>query len=269
MNSGRDGFAAGLRLAFLMGRRDLRNRYAGSFAGAFWNLGVPILYSLVNVFVFSILMSGRMGVQYQDIPFALFYFSGFSVWSLFAEVTTRSTVVLREHAYLINKIAFPEWVIPLIPLAAALVTQLLVVSVVGGLCLVWGYSLSAHAWAFVPLWLLGILLTVGIAYAVAAISVFLPDMAQIVPVCVNILFFLTPMLYPSSLIRESAPEWVKTVLLECNPFFYLVEGARTALFGGYGFPWHYLAILGVVAALALSIGGALFLRLRKGFADVL
>lgn len=258
-----------LRLAWMMGKRDLRNRYAASFAGAAWLVGVPLLYSVINVFVFSILMSGKMGDRYGDVPFSLFYFSAFTVWTVFSEVIGRSTSILREYSYLINKIAFPVWVLPLVAFASALLTQLIVLLITAGL-MAWFLRPPTATLALYPLvWLCTIVLTMGIAYAVSAISVFIPDMAQAVPVCLSILFFLSPMLYPPALVEHSAGSWAKNILMDWNPFFYLIEASRASLIGTGPFPWAYLAYASITAVILFAIGLALFARLHKGFADVI
>jgi hypothetical protein len=59
----------GLRFAWMLAKRDLRNRYASSYAGAAWNIGVPLLYALINVVVFSLIMKGRMDERYDNVPF--------------------------------------------------------------------------------------------------------------------------------------------------------------------------------------------------------
>ena len=263
------GVVRDLRLAWMMGRRDLRNRYAASIAGAAWLVGVPLLYAVINVFVFSILMSGKMGERYGDVPFSLFYFSAFTVWTLFSEVMNRSTSILREYAYLINKIAFPVWVLPLVAFASALLTQLIVLGITVAL-MFWYGRVPSHALVLYPVvWACTVILTMGLCYGVSAVSVFIPDMAQVVPVCVSILFFLSPILYPPSLVEASAGGWAKRILMDWNPFFYLVEAARAALIGTGPFPWRFLAVAGI-AALISALGGALlFNRLKKGFADVL
>ena len=115
--------AESLRLLYALAWRDIRNRYASSYAGIAWNIGVPLLYAIINVIVFSILMSGRMGARYGDIPFALFYFVPLTLWAFFSDVVVRSTGILREYSYLINKIAFPFWILPLVPIASALLSQ--------------------------------------------------------------------------------------------------------------------------------------------------
>lgn len=258
-----------LRLAWMLAKRDLRNRYASSYAGVAWNIGVPLLYALINVVVFSVLMSGRMGERYGNIPFALFYFVPFVLWTFFSEVIGRSTGILREYAYLINKIAFPFWILPLVPIASALLSQAIIFALIVGLVLVKGVSVASSAWIFLIIWAIGAILTIGIAYAVSALSVYVPDLAQIIPVIVNILFWLTPILYPATLVEAHGALWVRGLIMDFNPFFYLVEMSRHAVFGTAPISYLILLALGVFSCLVLMAGLWVFKRLKAGFADVI
>ncbi|AXA84712.1 hypothetical protein DCD74_08440 [Lysobacter oculi] len=270
MSSNRNmGLGNGLKLAMSMMSRDLRNRYATSYAGLFWHLAVPLINALVFVVVFSVLMRGQMGDRYGDVPFALFYFAPFSLWMFFQEVVARSTGVLREHAFLINKIAFPSWILPLVPLGAAFLGQFIVLLVVAGLMLANGVSPGLSGVAiFFLLWLATVVFAVGVAYLVGALSAYVPDLEQVVPITLNITFWLTPILYPATLVMNEAPQWVKTLILHLNPFTHMAESVRFALFGR-PVEWNSVAIYCGVAVLALAIGVPVFRRLNRGFADVL
>lgn len=268
-NNRNEGLATGLSLAWMLAKRDLKNRYASSYAGITWNVGVPLLYSLINVVVFSILMSGRMGARYNDVPFALFYFVPFSLWGVFAEVTGRSTGILREYAYLINKIAFPAWVLPMIPFASALVGQAIILAFTAGLFLWLDVPLAGTAWLYLLIWLISMVLTLGISYAISALSVYVPDMAQAVPVAVTILFWLTPILYPATLVETHGALWVRNVIMDYNPFYYLVDLSRHAVLGGGAVGFDTLGAMALVALATLAFGLFVFRKLRPGFADVL
>jgi ABC-type polysaccharide/polyol phosphate export permease len=258
-----------LSLAWMLAKQDLLNRYAGSYAGVFWTVGVPLLNAIIIVVVFSALMSGRMGVRYGDIPFALFYFVPFSLWSLFSEVVGRSTGILREYRYLVSKIAFPFWVLPLVPLASALLSQVIILLLACALMLYHGIPLGDTAPVYLLVWLVCVLITLGMAYAVSALSVFIPDLAQIVPVVLNILFWLTPILYPATLVEEHGALWLRRLIMDFNPFHYLSEISRHAVFGTAPVDWLALAFLLALGVTLLVAGFALFRRLKSGFADVL
>jgi lipopolysaccharide transport system permease protein len=260
---------SGIRLAWMLAKRDVKNRYANSYAGLAWSVGVPLLYSIINVMVFSILMKGRMGGDYSKIPFTLFYFVPFSLWSLFAEVTNRSPGILREYSYLINKIAFPAWVLPLVPFAAALLSQLIILAIIIALFIVQSVVPAASTWLFIPIWGCSVLIAVGVAYAVSSMAVFVPDLAQLTPVLVTIVFWLTPILYPATLVKISGASWIRHLIMSYNPFYYVAEGARQAVFVGDSGVWFCLGVLVCVAALSLLVGLTIFRKLQRGFADVI
>jgi ABC-type polysaccharide/polyol phosphate export permease len=266
--SSKIGFWRGLGVAAMLARRDVKNRYASSYAGVAWNIGVPLVFALVNVVVFSVLLSGRMGARYSDVPFSLFYFVPYSLWILFFEVVGRSSGVLREYSYLINKISFPVWVLPLVPLASAFLSQLVIFLIVTFLLFTNGLAPDGGLLAFVLLWALTIVLAIGVSYLVSSISVYVPDMGQLVPILLTITFWLTPILYPVSIVEERAPGWVKGLIITYNPFYYLAETARSSLFG---LSVHASSLLVVAATslVALGVGGWVFRKLRPGFADVL
>jgi lipopolysaccharide transport system permease protein len=265
----RKAFTDGLAFAWMLAKRDLKNRYASSYAGVAWNVGVPLVYMSINVLVFSILMTGRMGPRYGDIPFALFYFVPFSLWTVFAEVLGRSPGILKEYSYLINKIAFPSWVLPLVTLTSALLGQFIVFVLIVGLMIFKGIAPAGTVWVFAVIWLLSLLITIGAAYAVSAVSVYVPDMAQLVPICVTILFWLTPVLYPADMVTNHAAVWIRNIIMDYNPFYYLVESSRLAVFGVADFPWRYVGIVGAVAVSAMAGGFFVFRKLQPGFADVI
>jgi lipopolysaccharide transport system permease protein len=262
-------FSKAISLLWILSKQDLRNRYATSYGGLAWLIGVPLVNALVMAVVFSALMSGRMGIDYGEAPFVLFYFIPFSLWILFAEMLSRSTSILNEYGYLINKIAFPFWVLPVVPLMSALLSQVIIIGIV---CILMAYldvsPSGLSAW-YGLIWLIALVLTVGASYLISAISVYLPDMAQVVPIGLNLLFWMTPILYPPSLVEANAPEWLQLLILEANPFYYLAEYSRAAILSSHDIPIYNLAVLGFAAILALIIGLYTFRKLKSGFADVI
>jgi len=262
-------FSAQLGLAWMLAKRDLKNRYASSYAGVAWNIGVPLLYAVINVLVFSILMSGKMGSAYGNIPFAMFYFVPLSLWTLFAEVVGRAPTVLREYSYLINKIAFPIWVLPLIPLASAFLSQAIILLMTMGLAIYLDVAIASTAWLYIVIWMIALVITMGVAYAVASLSVYVPDMVQAVPVGVTILFWLTPILYPATLVRDKGAIWLRNIIMDYNPFYYVVDMSRHAVFGSAEVKLQTIGLMACVALLILAAGVAVFRKLQPGFADVI
>lgn len=265
----RSGFVQGLRLGLMLAAQDLKNRYASSYAGIAWNIGVPLLYAAINVVVFSILMTDRMGARYGDIPFVLFFFVPFSLWTVFVEVVGRSSGILKEYSYLINKVAFPSWALPLVPLASAFLNQAIILVLTLGIMFSLGLHPATSAVMFPLVWLIAVAMTIGVAYAVAALAVYVPDLVQAVPVCTTIVFWLTPILYPPTIVEEHGALWVRNIIMDYNPFYYLVELSRHAVFGAAHVSWATLGGMTIVATLVLLFGVYVFQKLRPGFADVI
>lgn len=260
---------SGLRLAWMLAKRDVRNRYANSYIGLAWSVGVPLLYSIINVMVFSILMKGRMGGDYSRIPFTLFYFVPFSLWSLFAEIVNRSPFILREYSYLITKIAFPVWALPLVPFASAILSQVIIWVIIVFLMFVQHTLPVGSVWMFILIWACSVMLTMGAAYAVSSLSIFVPDLGQLIPVLVTIMFWMTPILYPASLVKASGALWVRNLIMSYNPFYYMTEASRQAVFVGSAEVWPSLAILAATSVAWLLLGVYIFRKLQRGFADVI
>ncbi len=253
----------------MLAKRDLTNRYASSYAGFAWNVGVPLFNALVLAVVFSALMNGRMGHDYGNVPFVLFYFIPFSLWTVFAEVVGRSTGIIREYGYLVNKISFPFWVLPMVPFASAILSQIIILAIVAGLLFYLHISLASTAGLFILIWLLAILMTVGVSYAVSAISVYLPDMGQIVPLVLNVMFWMTPILYPPMLVEQHAPSWLQDLIIHFNPFYYIAEYSRYAVLSGARIPFLNIVLLFSVGGVVLLLGTMTFQKLKAGFADVI
>jgi lipopolysaccharide transport system permease protein len=259
----------GLSLAKTMAMRDLKNRYANTYGGFIWHLGVPFIYAMINVAVFSTLMKGRLGGEFSGIPFVLYYFVPFSLWTFFSEMMGRSTSVLRDNGFLINKIAFPAWVLPLIPVATSLLSQLVAIMISVILMIYFRIPLSINAGLFLVVWAISLIFTLGAAYMVAALSLYVPDLVQVVPVMTGIIFWLTPIVYPASIILDNGSPWIANLIVHANPFYFLVETARLSVFSDSVISLGALSLALVLSIMFFGLGLWIFKKLQPGFADVM
>ena len=159
--------------------------------------------------------------------------------------------------------------LPLVPLGSALLNQFILFCIVGVLLVTQSIMPAASAPLFILVWLVTLVLTIGIAYGLSALAVYVPDLSQIVPVCVNILFWLTPILYSATLVEQDGPFWVRKLIMEYNPFSHIVEMSRQSVFGAGEVSLAALGWLALLAVVVLGLGLAVFRKLKSGFADVL
>lgn len=256
-----------LAMAWPLARRDIAARYRGSIGGVFWALVGPLAMVAIYAAVFQGVFRARWpGAGGEGAPagldFALRLFAGLIVFSAFAEVATRATRLMSDHANLVKRVVFP-----LELLCVALVMQVAVhagvqLLLLGGLVLAFGPGVGpALAWLLLVVpWVLVVLMAV--ALALAALGCYLRDLQHLVPLATTGLMFLSPVFYPQS----AAPQALQ-VVLAVNPLTAPIEAMRAAWFvqplaTGFVLP----QVLAAVVALGLAL--LLFRRLRPGFADL-
>lgn len=254
------------RLAARLARRDIAARYRGSFGGLLWAVAQPLLMLAVYTFVFSVVFQARWGegLTQSRTEFAIVLFAGLLVHALVAETWNSAPALVLANANYVKKVVFPLEILPVITLAVALFQCLIGVAVL--LAAQWGLQGSVPATAplfiftLVPL----VLLALGGAWALAALGVYVRDVAQITQIFTTILLFVSPVFFPVSAIPEDL-RWA----MHANPLSFLMAQARNALVWGNMPNWGGLLAFTVGAFLFAWLGYAFFQATRKGFADVL
>ncbi|WP_346667198.1 ABC transporter permease [uncultured Desulfovibrio sp.] len=248
-------------------RRNIAARYRGSVLGIIWCFAHPLLMLAVYSFVFGIIFQSRWGVGTLDdnrAAFPLIMFCGLTMFNIFAESCNTAGNLIVQQANLVKKVIFPLELLPLITVCTSFVFGLawfLLLSA-GALCF-----LETTSWTMLllPLTLLPLLLlSAGLACLISALGVYLRDIPQLVAVVVHILFFMTPIFYPLSLVPERL-----RVLLLCNPLTPIVEESRKLFLYGMQPDYGLCLLLLLLSLLAFQLGFRCFVKMKKGFADVL
>jgi lipopolysaccharide transport system permease protein len=227
---------------WLFARRDMSMRYAGSSLGALWNLIHPLFMIGIYMMIFSSLMQSRGGaggggrVDYGGLAYGVHLCAGLIPWLLFTDVLTRSLGVLIENGNFLKKASFPPEV-----LFMAVLFNGLVIYGVGYLAFL---GLLALLGPTPPVGALGELVVMallgaaamGIGMALAVLNVFLRDVAQVLTVLLQVLFWLSPIVYFKEMIRAFDPatpaaglpwlERVGRVLIWINPFERFISAGQ-------------------------------------------
>jgi ABC-type polysaccharide/polyol phosphate export permease len=240
--------------------REIRTRYLGSITGLAWAFIHPLALLAVYHFVFTTVF--RTG-GFQGHSFLLYVAVALWPWLAAQESLSRATVSLAGYAGLIRKVAFPHELVVYASVAATLVLQfagyiavLIVLAAFGEHVRFEGLLLA------VPLWVLMSFAVLGLSLCLAALQVFIRDVEQVLVPVLMILMYVTPILYPLSLVPENLQGWVSA-----NPFTWLVGRLRDALLDGrLALRWGDAVAVIVVAA--IFIGGRwVFRRLSPQFED--
>jgi len=241
--------------------RELKARYRGSVLGFFWSFINPLLLLLIYSFVFTVVLPNRPA----DLePFALFMFCGILPWTWFSSSLLESSNVLIAGGNLIKKVLFPAEVLPIVTVLANLVHFLLGLPILVAFLVYYRRPLSPLELACFPLVVLvQLVLTLGLALIVSALTVHFRDIKDILSNLMTLWFFSTPIIYPMSMLPPRGRQ-----LLNLNPFTHLAVSYQEILFypGPFGH-WKWLLATGVAASGLFLAGYFLFDRLRDSFAE--
>ena len=254
------------RIELLAGmiRREVLGKYRESYFGLVWSIISPLLMLALYTFAFHDLLGARWAGVEGRSGFATMVFAGLIVHGLLAETLVRAPVAVAGQANYVKKLVFPLTVLPLLPVGTALfhaclaLVVLLVIAPFGGQPVQWtGLA--------VPLLLAPYLLGLcGLAWGLAAVGVYVRDIAQLGTMVATVMLFLSPIFFPASTIPEKY-SW----LVQLNPLTFVVESLRGALFDGVLPAFADYALHAGGCVLAAAVGLLVFRRLRPGFGDVL
>ena len=222
---------------------------------------------VVFTILFSLLL-GRNNLPTVDgVPYTVSTYCALLPWQLFAQSVTRASMSIVSNQGLISKVYFPRLIIPLAPVLAALVDFGIAFVVLIGM-MFWYGIVPGPAVVLLPAFvLLAVASALGAALLLAAINTLYRDVQHIVPFLVQLLMYLTPVLYAAESVLKSQPDWVRLVYF-LNPMTGVVEGFRWALLGAP--PPSPGVLAGSVAAVSVLLIGAMyyFKRIERQFADV-
>ena len=248
-------------------RRQIAARYRGSVLGVLWSFLLPLIMLVVYTFFFSVILRSRWRLEGAETQteFALTLFCGLLLYNFFSEALNGATGAIIGNANYVKKVVFPLEILPVVHVAAALVNALISF----GILLVAIAALQHRFPALVGYWPLTIvpllLLTLGLSWFLASISVYLRDAGYVVSVLLQMLIFLTPIFYPV----ERLPTAALQAVMRLNPLSVVVESARAVIMYDRAPDWVWLGVVTLVGLAALQLGYVWFMKTRRGFADVL
>ncbi|MCF2146672.1 ABC transporter permease [Desmonostoc muscorum LEGE 12446] len=249
-------------------RRDLEARYKGSVLGNLWPLLNQLSQLLIYTYVFSIVLRVKLSIKNlpeNNFTFGLWLFAGLLPWIAFTGGLTQAATSVLGQQNLVKKVVFPLALLPLVPILSTFIE-----SFFGLIMLIFFVAVNTHilhpTLALLPLvWLTQLLLTAGLGYLAAGITVFLRDVPQTLGVILNVWMYLTPIIYPASAI----PVELQSFIFWLNPMTALVEVYRDLILVGEIKHWGEWGVASIVAFLIFCCGFFVYRRLRPAFADVL
>ena len=253
---------------WLLVKRDLKTRYAGSALGGIWNLIHPVAMILIYIAVFSSLFKNRGGSANAP-SYAAHLCSGMLVWLVFSDVLGRSVTVLTDNGNFLQKIWFP----PALLHASVLFNVLLVYG--AGLIALWlclaalGHRAPAAALLAFPIMGLAGIAASGLGMALSALHVFFRDTSQVIMILLQVGFWFNPIVYHREMIvNSSVGNW--SWILDLNPVAHFVAIAQSLFGDPLADPRAFApAVVAVFPILCVLAGAAGFKRMLTDVRDAL
>lgn len=245
-------------------KTEFRSRFARSSLGGVWMVLHPLAQVAIYALVLSAVLAAKLPGIDNQYAYAIYLMAGTLGWSLFAEVFGRSLGVFVDNGNLLKKMAFPKIALPLIVTGSALVNNLLLF---GAVLVVFG--ILGHMPTLMLLWLpvliaVTLALALGLGLALGIINVFMRDIGQIVPIILQFWFWLTPVVYVSTMIPAKYH-----ALLMLNPMSGIVMGYQNILVYNKAPDVSTLLYPATIAIVALSLALFMYFRANEEMADAL
>lgn len=247
-------------------KRDFLQRYKGSYLGFLWALVYPLVMLAVYSFIFIVVFKNKWGELpgETNATYTLMIFSGLVPFYIFSESVNRSLNILVCNANYIKKVVMPVEVLPISLVISTTMNQLfgLGLLVVGKLIF-----MDTPNWTliFIPMLLIPlILLSLGCSLIFSAIGVYIRDLAHVVSLVINVLFYMSPIFYSSTKVPDSFK-----FVIKLNPLAPIIDMWRDVILKGQLFDVSIYVTYVITMVIFVICSFGVFYYFRKGFADVI
>ncbi len=246
-------------LLYFFSWRDLKVRYKQTAIGAIWAVFQPFMAMVV----FSIFFGKLAKIPSDGVPYPIFVYTGLLFWQFFSSSLGEVSGSLIANQSIVTKVYFPRLILPLAIIATNLVDFVVAFAVLIGLMFYYNFTPDLIGLLTIPLLLLITFLTaLGGGLFLASINVKYRDVRYALPYFLQMLLFVTPVIYPPSIAGQYS--WI----LSINPMTGVIKAARAAILGTEPINWLLLLLSAAAVILLLLIGTITFKKMERYFADL-
>lgn len=244
-------------------KTDFKAQYMANYLGIIWAFAQPLVMLCIMWFIFQV---GFKATPVKGIPFILWLACGMLPWFFFSDSVAKGSSSILDNSFMVKKIAFRASTLPLVKLGGSVIIHLFFILLLMGMFVYYGYMPTIY-WLQLPYYLIcTCMLIIGISWLTSSTVVFIRDISQLIAICLQLGFWVTPIFWSMDMVPEKYQFFLKI-----NPVYYIVDGYRCTFIDHVWFWEHKLAtpffLLQVLAILVL--GAITFRKLRPHFANVL
>ncbi|MFH2139908.1 MAG: ABC transporter permease [Pseudomonadota bacterium] len=240
---------------FIIGsvKREFQSKYRNSLLGAAWTVLNPLAMILVYTVIFSQVMRAKLPGIDSTFAYSIYLCAGVLTWGLFAEITGRAQNVFLENANLLKKLSFPRLCLPVTVVANALLNFAIVFGLFTLFLILSGNFPGLAYLALLPVLMILVVFAIGLGITLGVLNVFFRDVGQFFGIFLQFWFWLTPIIYPISILPEAARS-----LMSLNPMLGIMTACQGILVTGQWPIWKSLLPVTLLAVLLCVLGMRLF-----------
>lgn len=240
--------------------RDLKVRYKQTAIGVLWAIFQPF----ITMVVFTVFFGGLLNIPSDGVPYPIFVYTGLLFWQFFSSALSDTSNVLITNQSIITKVYFPRLILPLSTVATKFIDFAIAAVILVGMMIYYGYTPNLIGLLILPLLLLiTFMASTGLGLFLASINVKYRDVRYVLPFFIQILMFLTPVIYPAGIAGKYS--WI----LALNPMMGVIQSARAALLGTTVLNWTLVGVSLIATFVLMIIGIYTFKKTERYFADII
>ena len=248
-------------LLYIFVWRDIKVRYKQTILGILWAIFQPF----ITMVIFSVFFGKLAKVPSDNIPYPVFVYSGLLLWNYYSTSLTNASNSLVENESIVKKIYFPRLILPLSATATPIIDFCFAFIILIGIMIYYHIYPNPLNLLLIPILLIiSYISAAGLGLFLSAVNVKFRDVRYILPFFIQTLMFITPVIYPSSIVPQKY-QW----LINLNPMTGVISTARTALLQNGSINWQQLGISLLIGVIVLIFGITYFRKTERFFADIL
>jgi len=240
--------------------RDLKIRYKQTFIGVAW----AVIQPFVTMVVFSVFFGSLAKIPSDGVPYPIFVYVGLLFWQFFSGALGDTSGALLSNQSIITKVYFPRLILPIASVVTKFIDFLIASIILVGLMFYYGYVPNLSGLFILPLLLIiTFMASFGVGLFLASINVKYRDVRYALPFLIQIMLFVTPVIYPASIAGKYS------FILALNPMMGVIQGARAALLGTTPINWFLIYVSLIVTFIVMVFGIYAFKKTERYFADII
>ena len=248
-------------LFYFLTWRDVKVKYKQTIVGVAWAVFQPF----VTMVIFTVFFGKLAKMPSDGVPYPIFVYSGLLFWTLFASSLSDISNSFVGNERIITKIYFPRIILPVSSIFTNMVDFLISSAIFVGMMIYYGFTPSLVGVLLIPvLILMTIFSTLGIGLLYGSLNVKYRDVRYILPFFIQLLIFITPVIYPVSIVSEKY-RWI----LGLNPMAGVIDAVRAGLLGTKEIDWLLLGVSALSMTFFCLLGYFYFKKVERYFADVI